>query len=206
MKTDVQAVVDSYIRELERELAALPRSRRREVVDDISAHISEARSETGENESAVRDLLDRLGEPAEIAAEARDHLDVRPSKVGFVEVAAIVLLPIGGIVLPVLGWIVAVILLWVSAAWTTREKAIGTLVVPGGLLPAFLMMFMPVGMETCIGGTNRRGQTVQEECTGGVSTLEQLGLWALFAVLVIGPIASAIYLGVRLRRRAPVAH
>ena len=50
------------------------------------------------------------------------------------EVAALWLLLIGGIVLPVLGWIIGVVILWASERWTRREKLIGTLVVPGGLL------------------------------------------------------------------------
>ena len=101
-------------------------------MDDVRAHISEARAESGDDAIAVRELLDRLGDPTEIAAEARERFGIHPARVGFMEVLA--LLPIGGVVLPIVGWIAGVILLWVSPAWTTRDKVIGTLLVPGGLL------------------------------------------------------------------------
>jgi hypothetical protein len=207
MMTDSQGLIDRYLKELERELSALPRGRRREVMDDVRAHISEARFEAGNDEAAVRELLDRLGDPVEIAADARERFGVRPSKVGFMEVAALIMLPIGGLVFPVIGWIAGVILLWSSPAWITRDKLIGTLVVPGGLLPAFALMLFPTSSGDCYQVTNGRGRVIEEACTGGgPSGLEQFGLWLLLAFLVIGPIASAIYLGVRLRRRPALAN
>jgi Protein of unknown function (DUF1700) len=207
MMTDSQGLIDRYLKELERELSALPRGRRREVMDDVRAHISEARSEAGNDEAAVRELLDRLGDPVEIAADARERFGVRPSKVGFMEVAALIMLPIGGLVVPVIGWIAGVILLWSSPAWLTRDKLIGTLVVPGGLLPAFALVSLATYSGDCNQVLNGRGRVIEETCTGGgPSGLEQFGLWLLLAFLVIGPIASAIYLGVRLRRRPAFAN
>ena len=68
---------------------------------------------------------------------------------GPVEWGAVILLLIGGIVIPVVGWIVGALLLWVSQAWTLRDKLIGTLLVPGGLLPAAWFVFAPASVETC---------------------------------------------------------
>jgi hypothetical protein len=202
MMTDSQGLIDRYLKELERELSALPRARRREVMDDVGTHISEARAQTGDDEAGVRELLDRLGDPGEIAAEARERFGVLPAKIGFMEVMALILLPIGGVILPIIGWIAGVILLWVSTAWSTRDKVIGTLVVPGGLAAAAFMMLIPVSMQSCARDTNGRGRVIVESCAaGGPSGLEQFGLWVLLAFLVIGPIASAIYLGYRLRHR-----
>jgi uncharacterized membrane protein len=78
MKTDTQGLVDRYLKELERELRLLPRARRREVMDDVRSHISEARAQTGDDEAGVRELLDRLGDPVEIAKRENDSGFSRP--------------------------------------------------------------------------------------------------------------------------------
>src|SRR5687767_11415213 len=131
---DTDALVANYLKRLEKELSDLPRARRRELVEEISEHIDEARSGLeAQSEAEMRTLLDRLGDPADIAAEARERFGVQPKKSGAVEVGALILLPIGGVIVPVLGWVVGVVLLWVSDVWSKREKLIGTFAVPGGL-------------------------------------------------------------------------
>src|SRR6266542_4042978 len=137
---------------LEVELDDLPRARRREIVDEISRHIAEARADLeAEMEADVRNILETLGDPAEIAAEARDRFEVRPvppaqaERAGATEIAALILLLVGGLVLPVIGWIVGVVLLWASNAWTVRDKLIGTLVLPGGLMLPFGLFFLAAG-------------------------------------------------------------
>ena len=73
MSTSADRLVEDYLDRLERELADFPSARRRELVQEISEHIAEARSalET-ETEADVRNLLDRMGDPADIAAEAHE--------------------------------------------------------------------------------------------------------------------------------------
>src|SRR5574337_2125326 len=66
-----------YLDELNRELRGVPRARRREIVADITTHIStelsmakrpvSAGPEGGEAHDPLFDVLDRLGPPAEIA-------------------------------------------------------------------------------------------------------------------------------------------
>jgi hypothetical protein len=43
------------------------------------------------------------------------------------------------VILTPLVWPIGVLLLWVSPAWTRRDKLIGTLVLPGGLLFAWVL-------------------------------------------------------------------
>src|SRR4029078_4078697 len=72
MSTSADALVEEYLDRLERELADFPSARRREVVHEISEHIAEARAGLEpETEADVRNLLDRMGDPADIAAGAR---------------------------------------------------------------------------------------------------------------------------------------
>lgn len=114
------------------------------------------------------------------------------------EVGALILLPFGGVVLLV-GWFAGVILLWVSDAWTTRDKVIGTLLLPGGVVGPYLA-FMLAGSSsgsTCIGRVGG-----PPECTGGGTPVWPVVLGVL---LVLTPLATDAYLLWRLRhgRRAP---
>ena len=81
MSRTTDDLIGGYLQDLERELAALPTAARREVVDEIAAHIGELRAELGsDDEVGIRDVLDRVGDPADIAAEACERFGVgRPS-------------------------------------------------------------------------------------------------------------------------------
>src|SRR5918994_3210375 len=114
--------VDSYLRDLEEELRDLPPSRRRELVEEIRQHIDDAVREGGD-EAEVRNVLERLGDPADIAAEARERFGIRRVKPGIREILALILLPIGGF-LWLIGWVGGAILLAPPEGWTSREKGI----------------------------------------------------------------------------------
>ena len=65
MKTTADKLIEDYLKRLERELEDFPRARRRELVEEISSHISEARADLeAENEAAVRNLLGLPRAPA----------------------------------------------------------------------------------------------------------------------------------------------
>jgi hypothetical protein len=72
---------------------------------------------------------------------------------------------------------------------------IGLLVVPGGLLPAFLIGSM--GGRSCI-ETISNGQVASQSCSGGMP------FWlagVILAVLVVGPIWTVFFLLSRMNRR-----
>ena len=198
--TSTDQIVDGYLRRLNAALKDLPKNRRQELVEEIREHIEVGRAELGsETEAELRSLLDRIGDPADIAADSTERLGIQPVRVGLMEVAAVVLLPIGGLVVPFIGWVVGVILLWASTAWTFRDKLIGTLLVPGGLLlPAYLLLTAS-SSDVCTNGSARAGTPSE-----GVMTCVQSGpaAWAVAAmiVLVVVPIMSAVYLAIRLHR------
>jgi uncharacterized membrane protein len=196
----VRTTVDAYLRELEEELRDLPPARRRELVEEIRDHIDSAlgESRTGD-EAEVRNVLERLGDPAEIAGEARERFGIRRTKPGAREILALILLPIGGF-LYVVGWVVGAILLASSTVWTSREKVIGLLVVPGGLLPAALFGLMSGG-EVC-SELEMDGRVISESCSGGMPTWLA---WVLLVVLVVGPIWTVFFLLSRMNRRAASA-
>jgi predicted permease len=167
-------------------------------VDEISEHIAEARADLeSENEAAIRTLLDRLGDPEDIAAEARERLGIRPKGSGW-DVVALIMLLVGGVILPVIGWIIGVVLLWVSETWTTREKLVGTLVVPGGLaLPIFIGL-TATSSELC---SSYNGQP--EVCEGGRSLAASILVISGMIVLFLAPIVTTAFLA-RRRSRAIV--
>lgn len=182
---------EAYLRRLDSELRGLPRARRRELLDEIREHITEA-APAGEAE--LRDVLDRLGEPEDIAAEARERFGVEPKRMGVREIAAVILLPIGGIVLPVIGWIIGVALLWGSTAWSQRDKWLGTLLFPGGLALPFLLIAGGVGSYTCY--ENDDGLV----CPGEPSELMRMVYIAVLLLGTVGTIFTAAYLAQRARR------
>jgi hypothetical protein len=65
------AILNQYFRRLEHALSLLPTERREQIVEDLRAHIEDAlRSEPDRSEAAVLAVLDRVGDPDEIAQEA----------------------------------------------------------------------------------------------------------------------------------------
>jgi hypothetical protein len=201
MTESPDALVERYLERLRAELADVPRSRRDELVEQITEHIAVARAElpTG-GEAEVRSLLERIGDPAAIAEEARERRERPAPQRRWLEVAALVLLLVGGVILPFVGWFIGVILLWVSTVWSPRDKIIGTLVVPGGLLPAFALPLLVTYGETCSSRIDPRTGAVTEHCTGGPSTGDQVLGIAGFLVLLVAPVLTTAYLARRMRR------
>ena len=194
MKSTADQLVDDYLKRLNRELAGVPRARRTEIVEEITEHIAEARAGLeDEREAEIRTLLDRLGDPAEIAAEARPRAGVQPRRNNGLDILALVLLLIGGLVLPVIGWLIGVVLLWVSSAWTTGEKLIGTLFVPGGLALPLVLGVMAVSGGGCsqpVGGGF--------ECSPDTGTPFLAA--SLVTILFIAPLLTVAFLAHRMRR------
>ena len=158
-------------------------------MDEVAEHIAAARADLDpETEAGVRTMLERLGDPADIAAEARDRFGVqaRPAT-PWLEVAAIVLL-----VIPFLGWVLGAVLVWLSRLWTTRDKLVGTV---GGL------SWVLGGLWDRHGRARGRSgwQPGVDVGTTGSNPLELILVVAPFVL----PVAAAIYLGIRMRAGAP---
>jgi uncharacterized membrane protein len=201
MSTTTDRRIDRYLRELDDALKGLPASGRREIVDEIRGHIDEARAQGGaENDTEIAALLERLGQPEDIAAEARERFGIRAANPGWVEVIALVMLPIGAIVLPFLGWVIGVVCLWVSPLWTARDKLIGTLVLPGGLLlPVGLGFFGVFGaIRHCTTSATTSSPAITQ-CSGpnGILTI---AIVAAVVVMFALPLLTDVYLYRRLRR------
>jgi hypothetical protein len=202
MTTDtLHPLAADYLERLRRAGRDLPAGRRRELLAEIEGHLSEA-IEPGASDAQALTVLDRLGEPEAIIAAEMPPRDEPANRRGVAEWAAIILLPFGAFIF-VVGWFAGLVLLWSSRAWTTRDKWIGTLVIPGGLATAFasLILLAHPNRKLCTGFPGRI-----PHCTnapGPSAAADVLGI-AVFVVLVLAPIASAIYLARRAGRlRSP---
>jgi hypothetical protein len=69
--TQTDQLVDDYVLRLKTALRQLPASRQDQLVSEITEHIEEGRAGAqSQSEAVVRELLDRLGDPEDIAAAA----------------------------------------------------------------------------------------------------------------------------------------
>jgi uncharacterized membrane protein len=188
MTTETDALILRYLQQLESQLGDLPADRRRELMDEVQAHITAARADLDpETEAGIRTMLERLGDPADIAAEARDrfggHTQPASPTTPRLEIATVVLL-----VIPFLGWVLGAVLVWLSRIWSTRDKLIGTV---AGL------SWVLAGLGT-ISISARSGPVGSPAPLGPTET--SLFEVALFVLPFVLPVAAAIYLGLRLRR------
>lgn len=201
MTTTANTLIEGYLQELDHQLQALPSNRRRELLDELREHITQARAAlASETEAGIRAVLERLGDPAEIAAEARERFGVPATKPGGtprLEVIALVLL-----VVPFVGWVVGVVLVWTSRLWTTRDKLVGTL---GGMswalaLLGSLALSVQGGAPVPVEADSPPVGSVPAQPAG--SSAAAVIAWTLPLVVSI---ATAAYLGIRLRAHANAA-
>ncbi len=190
--TTLHPLAAAYLDRLEHAARQLPRGERRELIEDISAHLAEA-IDPGMSDAEALTVLDRLGDPEDIVDAQRPEEPYRADRRGVHEWAAIFLLLFGGLLFFV-GWIGGLVLLWSSRAWDVRDKLIGTLIVPGGLATVLPLMLIVGTTRSC---TSLNGGI--QHCTPGPSTIHQILSIALFAFLVLGPICTSVYLARRAR-------
>jgi len=146
--------VGEYLARLERSMADLPAVRRDEILVEIDEHISELLAENPRaTDAEIRNALERVGDPEDIAAEARDRLEISPvtrfrrPETSWTDIAAVTLLVLGSVMIflfsrpegMLVAWVAAVPLLWISEVWRTRDKTRVTLVVSAGAFSALLI-------------------------------------------------------------------
>jgi hypothetical protein len=180
-----------YLKRLKKAARRLPRARRNELIGEIESHLTEA-LRAGARGAEALNVLERLGGPEQIVAEAESEAKETP-RPGMRESLAVILLLFGGFLFLV-GWFVGLHLLWSSRFWTMRDKLVGALLVPGGLLPAVVLD--GAGVQTC--GRGRKG--APPECTPYISPTLRAVMIAGLIVLIVLPVISAVYLSWRSRR------
>jgi hypothetical protein len=186
MTTTQPPAVRAYLDELRGLLSGSPD--RDLVVDGVARHIEDALADGRADPVRVQAVLDELGDPAVIAAEAAPAPAQPAARAPFLErrggaVLTVLLLVVGGVVVPVAGWIVGLGLLWFSKGWRLVDKLVGTFAIPVVLAAA-----LGIGALVTSGTAGRAAAPVGSH----------LLLLILFPVL---DIAVGVYLLLRFRAR-----
>ena len=191
MTVEAGQILDQYLGALESELRDLPPADRAEIIIEVKAHFSDARRElTNPTEAQLRNIVERLGPPAEIAAEARERLGVQApaavpaatpvasapqrSAAGPLEVLAVVFW--------VLWWPIGILLMALSSRWSRRDKAIA--------------LGVEFGVIAVLNGAASTASLLRGDI-GGLSHFWLLWIVLLFPPSVMG-IVGATYLTWRL--------
>lgn len=128
---EYQEIVGDYLGKLDRALrGSVSVVSRKEIVDEVHQHIDEAWSaSTGRSRTDLLNILDRLGEPEELAQEysPSSQMQSSPSKDPD-------LLSVAAVVCTALFWPLGVILAWLSPRWLVRDKAIATFLTAGAFV------------------------------------------------------------------------
>jgi hypothetical protein len=178
-------LVDDYLRRLEAAAAGLPRERRAELVEEIEQHVDEALGEAGtDDESAVRNVLERLGAPEEIAAAAGPP---PTPKRGRLELAALIVLSVS-FALPVIGYLIGARLVLSSRVWDGRDKFLALLIPPVVVLGGAVVVM--IGSASVAEG---------DSFNSGLGPVEI----AVLLANVFSGLAAAAYLSARLRAPRP---
>lgn len=183
---DLHPLAADYLRRLRRAARRLPRGERDELCLEIEAHLLETTSAASPPEQVLK-VLDRLGDPLDIVDAQRPLADARSDGRPIREWWAIALLLFGGFIFG-LGWLVGLALLWSSRAWTTRDKWIGSLVLPGGLALVPIAALVASSTQIC---STSAGVT---RCTGGGGVSSNVLQLTILVVTVVAPILTAIHL------------
>jgi uncharacterized membrane protein len=181
--TSTDSLVTDYLRRLEQASADLPAAEREELLDQIRGHLADAcADERVADPTYLRQVLDDLGTPHEVAAAAREQAPGSGAATSSIirEDVAVVLLTIGWL-LGGVGWLVGVFLAWTSSRWSRTEKVIATVLV-GPIMLGFLIS---------------HDLMAHDAFSGTPAVADVLAVVALLAGLV-----GSLYLGAMLRRRA----
>ena len=190
--TSTDQLFDDYLSRLRVAAGGLPPEQRDELLSEISEHLDAAKAAGEANtEAGVRQVLDRLGSPAEIVqaatgSEVSSTISTRPMIVreGF----AAFFLTFGSII-PVIGWLIGVVLLWTSKRISLVYKIFGTLIVPLG--PFVLAPIVTNrSLTECSSVTSISGETTSHCVQHGIPTP-----WYGFVIMAIyfAPALLAMY-------------
>ncbi len=151
MTIDMTRWSEAYLAELDRASLALSPDRRAELREQISDHLAVELAGATTDEQA-RDVLERLGDPADLVAEAAADQPVpadvsasaRPSAAArgagpsAGEIAALLLLGVGGVALPLIAPAIGVLFMRSTPRWTAAHVRGAWLILSVGLLAVLL--------------------------------------------------------------------
>jgi hypothetical protein len=159
-------IVGEYLRELERCLSDFPPGRRNEIVSEIEDHIEGLLAELGDGptEAEIRNLLERVGDPDEVAAEARAGTAAGASDAGAGPAVTVA---------PRLGrrWLVALIVL---ALALPAAAVVAVLVLGGGGERGLDFSRSTIHFGDQVVGGRSKAQTITVTQRGGQTSIAEI--------------------------------
>jgi uncharacterized membrane protein len=147
-------LVEDYLRRLWTEAGALPVDEARELLADIEEHLSAALPPHA-SETQVRNVLERLGTPADLVASADDAPGTpAPKPKSFASpsgaIACLVFAELLFILFPLatMLWILGLVMLARATVWTEREKVLGYLALGTGFPVVGVLLALTTGVAT----------------------------------------------------------
>jgi uncharacterized membrane protein len=228
-----QLVVQRYLNQVARHLQDLPDSERFELIEDLRAHIEEATGGVdAASEADVRNVLDRLGQPQDLAREARERASDTDEPAGEDQPTLATeqrktpgALEVAAIILTAVFWPIGIVLAWASDRWLTRDKIVataipfaatlmlgvivlGSMVVYGGYSMTSVVVsdVQPMTQPADPPGPStvepRSPQQFAEQTDGGFAVSRFVIVLGFLGGILAGPFVAAVYLAIRLQPMA----
>jgi uncharacterized membrane protein len=165
-------LVEDYLKKLWAEAARLPVDQARELVADIDEHLLAALPQEA-SETEVRNVLERLGTPAELVDAASGTPVVTPSgPKSFASPGGAIICLVAAEILSILLplsvplWIIGLVMMARATVWTERQKWLGMLALGSGFPVVTLLLMISTVTATSCSQVFENGQLVQDTCGG----------------------------------------
>jgi hypothetical protein len=131
------ASIASYLGRVRKAARFLPRGRREWVMAQVGDRLAEALEGSEAGGRPMSAVLASFGQPGDVVLAVDGH--VPGTEARWMEFVAVLLVLVGAVIWRP-AWLVGVVLLWVSPRWRWPDKLLATVVWPGGLLVANLLI------------------------------------------------------------------
>jgi hypothetical protein len=183
---EADKLVRHYLTQLNAALQGVEASRRQEILAEVHEHIEEQRTGLDPGDTAsVRTLLDKVGDPAAIAAEAGAPPPGSRRWDGWAP-----WLIIFGPIASGLGWIAGMLILWPSPTWSRRDKLIATIVPLAGLVAIFFGLVAALGGSAACPGHTDSTTSVQISILHAAADCTTKGITLPLAVAILLAVAG----------------
>jgi hypothetical protein len=113
--------------------------------------------------------------------------------VSYVVALTFMVIPLA-VVVGVIGWSIGLKMLWTSNTWEVRDKILGTLVVPGGLLGPIVLLTTSTSLAPTCFSQGGPGIPTSTHCAASGFTLSPYVGIPIFLVTLLAPFVMAVYL------------
>ena len=146
---DADAIIASYLTRIRKATRHLPGGRRGWVIAQAGDRLASALEADDEVDHGPSTAVALLGDPADLVRAIDGH--VPGTEARWMEFAAVLLVLAGGVAWRP-AWLVGLTLLWVSPRWRWPDKLLASVVWPGGLVAAGLLMARYTAIKLFAGG------------------------------------------------------